>query len=168
MKGFPYSRKRAGIGAPCHNDSIALNGLAVSVADGAPGYGSAVISGLPVGNILFLGAVLYAQFTTADADVTDTFDGDMSVGTAATADGTLSGAEVDIVPSTALGAATAKVSPVAKGVSTDALGGVIIDNTDGDKSFNLNLLIDDAAISGAADFTVDGVLHVAYIILGDD
>lgn len=141
----------------------------VSVADGAPGFGTTVIAALPTGNLLFLGAVTYLQFTTADADVTATFDGDFSLGTVATVDGDVADAnEADLIPSTAMGAATAKVSPVIRGASTDALGGGIIDNTAGDKYINLNVLIDDAAISGAADFTVTGTVHIACIVLGDD
>jgi hypothetical protein len=141
----------------------------VSVADGAPGFGTTVIAALPTGNLLFLGAVAYLQFTTADADVITTFDGDYSLGTVATVDGDVADAnEADLIPSTAFGAATAKVSPVIRGASTDALGGGIIDNTAGDKYINLNVLIDDASISGAADFTVRGSVHIACIVLGDD
>jgi hypothetical protein len=141
----------------------------VNVADGAPGFGTTVVAALPVGNLLFLGAVAYLQFTTADADVTTTFDGDFSLGTVATVDNDVADAnEADLVPSTAFGAATAKVSPVIRGVSTDALGGGIIDNTAGDKNINLNVLIDDTSISGAAAFTVSGSVHIAYIVLGDD
>jgi hypothetical protein len=151
------------------NSSIQVKDLTVAVADGAPGFGTAVIAGLPAGNILFLGAVSYLQFLTADADITTTFDGDYAIGTVATADGNVSDAnEADIIPSTALGAATAKLSPVVRGVSTDALGGLIIDNTAGTLNLNLNLLIDDAAISGAANFTANGVIHLAYLVMGDD
>jgi hypothetical protein len=148
---------------------IPVKNVTISVVDGAPGYGSVALAGLPEGNVLFLGAVAYLQLLTADADITTTFDGDYSIGTAATVDGDLADAnEADIIPSTALGAATAKLSPVVRGVSTDALGGLIIDNTANTLNFNLNLLIDDAAISGAANFTVNGTLYLAYLVLGDD
>lgn len=170
MKGLPRSLARGPQTAQgVHKAAIPVRDLAVAVADGVPGFGTAVIAGLPQGNLLFLGAVAYLQFTTADADVTATFDGDYSIGTVPTANGDLAGAgEADIVPSTALGAATAKVSPVVRGASTDALGGGVIDNTNGSLELNLNLLIDDAAISGAAGFTVSGVVNIAYIVLGDD
>ena len=148
---------------------IKVKNLAVAVADGAPGFGTAVIAGLPQGNLLFLGAVAYLQFQTTSANVTATFDGDYGIGTIPTADNDLADAgDADIVPSTALGAATAKLSPVVRGVSTDALGGGIIDNTDGSLELNLNLLIDDAAISGAASFTVNGTVSIAYIVMQDD
>jgi hypothetical protein len=108
------------------------------------------------------------QFKTTDADVTATFDGDYSIGSTPTADNVLSGTDADIIPSTPLGAATGKVSPYVRGVSAGATAGVILDNTDGSLELNLNLLIDDAAISGAAPFTVDGVVRVAYLVMGDD
>jgi hypothetical protein len=105
------------------------------------------------------------RFTTADADVIATFDGDYSIGSAPTADNALAGAEVDIIASTPLGAATAKVSPLVRATKASA---AVLDNTDGALEVNLNLLIDDAAISGAADFTVDGVVILSYVVLGDD
>ena len=167
MKGLPRSLKKAT--QTMNKVTIPVRSLSVSVADGAPGFGTAVIAGLPQGNILFLGAVAYLQFQTADADVTATFDGDFSIGTVATANGDLVGAnEADIIPSTAFGAATAKLSPVIRGVSTDALGGLIIDNTANTLELNLNVLIDDAAISGAAVFTVNGTVDLVYVVMGDD
>ena len=88
-----------------------FNNLTLSVVDGAPGYGSVVGFRLPEGNILLHGAGGYLTLTTSDADITATFDGDISIGTGSTSDGTLSGAEINLVASTPLGAATAKVSP---------------------------------------------------------
>lgn len=170
MKGLPRSTARATpVKADIQKITLPVQDVTVSVTDGAPGYGSAVIGDLPEGNILFLGAVSYLQFTTSDADVTATFDGDYSIGTVATVDGDVSDSgEANIVASTALGAATAKLSPVARGVGDGALTGVVFDNTDGSLEINLNLLIDDAAISGNADFTASGYLVLAYIVLGDD
>lgn len=170
MKGLARSLSRgSGNASPIRKLSITIKNLAVAVTNGAPGYGTAVIEGLEPGNLLFLGAVSYVQLTTADADVTATFDGDFAIGTVATADGNVSDSnEANIIPSTALGAATAKVSPLVRGVSTDALGGGIIDNTAGSLKLNLNVLIDDAAISGDAAFTANGVVHLSYIVLGDD
>lgn len=169
-KGLPRSLSRARpLVQPITTLRIPVRNLTVNVADGAPGFGTAILAGLPQGNLLFLGAVSYLQFATADADVTATFDGDYAIGTVPTANNSLADAgDADIVPSTPLGAATAKLSPVVRGASTDALGGGVIDNTDGSLELNLNLLIDDAAISGAAPFTVNGVVNIALIVLGDD
>jgi len=168
-KGLKRSLARGGVQAPIVKQNIPVRNLTVNVADGAPGFGTAVIAALPQGNLLYLGAVSYLQFVTTDADVTATFGGDYSIGTVPTANNSLGDAgDADIIPSTPMGAATAKVSPIIRGASTDALGGGIIDNTDGSLELNLNVLIDDAAISGAAPFTVNGVVSIAFIVLGDD
>lgn len=166
-KGLPRSRAR---GEPARNpivkQFVEVSAIAISVAGTTGvGWGTAVIGDLPEGNILFLGAIAYLQFNSADADITATYDGDYSIGTAATADATLADAEVDIVPSTALGAATAKLSPRVRGANATQ---VMLDNTDGSLELNLNLLIDDATISGTADMTATGFVQLAYIVLGDD
>lgn len=140
----------------------------ISVVDGAPGYGSAEAFRLPEGNVLIHGAIGYITLTTSDADITATFDGDISIGTGSTSDGTLSGSEVNLVASTSLGAATAKVSPNVRLVTSTSTTGVIHDNTAADVIFYFNLLIDDAAISGAANFTANGYVEVLYTVLGDD
>jgi hypothetical protein len=168
MKGLKRTLKNQR-GDIVQNVTIPVRNLQVSVADGAPGFGTSVIAGLPQGNILYLGGVAYLRFFTSDADVTATFDGDFSIGTVPTVDNDVADAnEADIIPSTAMGAATAKLSPVIRGVSTDALGGLIIDNTANTLELNLNVLIDDAAISGAAVFTVNGTVSLAYLVMGDD
>lgn len=170
-KGLPRSMSR---GNPLKQEVMrqvfTAEDLAITV-DGATGvgWGTAVLGDLPAGNILLLGAVSYLTFTTASALVQAAFDGDYAIGTAPTADASLSGSEVDIIPSTALGAATAKVSPRARGVSTTSLNGAILDNTDGSLELNLNLLIDDANISADdVAFTADGELILLYAVLGDD
>lgn len=142
--------------------------IAVSAVSSAVGFGTGVIGDFPEGNVLFLGAVSYLTFTgPTSADLADTWDGDYSIGTAPTADVTLSGAEVNIIGSTALGAATAEVSPKVRGALTTA---AIFDNTDGSLELNLNLLVDAANI--ADDSTVNiraqGVVYIAYAIMGDD
>ena len=169
MKGLPRSRKAGGKETPILSQTIPIKDKTLSVTNGAPGYGNVAIAALPEGNILFLGAVSYFEFSTSDADVIATFDGDYSVGTAGTSNGDLSGTnEANIISSAAFGAATAKVSPVVRGISPSASCGVVIDNTQNDVVFYLNVLIDDASISGNADFTVNGNLIVSYTMLGDD
>lgn len=148
-----------------------VNGVALEV-DGATGvgFGTAVVGDFPEGNILLLGAIAYMAFTgPGAAGLTDTWEGDFSIGTTPTADGALAGTEVDIIPSTPIAAATAEASPRTRGASVAAVTGVIHDNTDGSLEINLNLLVDDASIS--ADniaMTVQGELHVSFIVLGDD
>jgi hypothetical protein len=140
----------------------------MSVADGAPGFGTAVLSGLPQGNLLILGAVLYLQFTKGNANISATFNGDYSLGSAPTADGVLAGAEVDLIPSTSTVPAVSGTSSDNRATSATATSGLILDNTDGSLELNLNLLVDDADISGASTMTASGALHLAYCVLGDD
>lgn len=169
MKGLPRSTSRGPLARQdIVKQVVKLNKLPITV-NGATGvgFGTAVLGDLPEGNILFLGAVSYVQITKATAaGVQDTFDGDYSIGSAPTADATLSGSEVDIIASTALGAATAGVSPRARGTNATQ---VILDNTDGSLELNLNLLIDDANISAdSQSLTASGELHIVYSVLGDD
>lgn len=171
MKGGKRTNKKARqLGHVLGCEPIPVNAL-VSVADGAPGFGTAVIGGLPQGNLLLFGAVAYLQFTNVGSNVTATFDGDFSIGTAATANNSLGDAnEANIVQSTAMGAATAGVSPNIRGTTATAgfAGPVLLDNTAGDLELNLNVLIDDAAISGAASLRARGTLFLAVLPMGDD
>ena len=146
----------------------AVNIASFVITDGAPGFGSAVMRALPEGNLLFMGLVANLVFTKGDADIIDAFDGDVALGTAPTADGTLSGAEVDLAPSTAIGPAVAGVTPVTRVVSTATEHGVILNNTDGSLELNLNIIIDDASISADSSMVVSGAVHLAFIVLGDD
>lgn len=168
MKGLPRSLSRSAAGSGSSGKTVPIKDLAIRTTGATGvGFGTAVIRGLPEGNILLLGAVAYLQFTKLDAGTIATFDGDYSIGTVPTADVDVSDpGEDDIIPSTALGAATAGVSPMVRGSNATQ---VILDNTDGSLEVNLNLLIDDASVSADdQDFTVSGVLSLAYIVLGDD
>lgn len=151
---------------------IPVRGLVVNVAATGIniGFGTSVIQGLPEGNLLFLGALANLRFSGpvgGSANLVDTWNGDFSIGSAPTADNVLSGAEVDLVPSTAVGPATAEVSPVTRGANA---GAVMFDNTDGSLELNLNVLIDAADIvdDTNVNLTVDGVVHLAFIVMGDD
>jgi hypothetical protein len=169
MKGLKRSLSRGGNQGVVRRSVFRLADLAIEV-DGATGvgFGSAVLGDLPEGNILLLGAIAYLQFTkgAGATGVQDAFDGDYSVGTTATADATLSGTDVNVIPSSALGAATSGVSPVARGANgTPAM----LDNTDGSLELNLNLLIDDANISADDQgLTAEGYVELLYSVMGDD
>jgi hypothetical protein len=171
MKGLPYSMRRgsAQTGPALKKMRIKLDAKAISVADGAPGYGTVVIGDFPQGNVVYFGAVANMQFTKTDADIIATFEGDAALGTAPTADGSLAGAEVDLIASASMGiAAVASVSPLTRYASAAALAGTIYDNTDGSLEINLNVLIDDGSISGAGSLTVSGWVELLYATLGDD
>lgn len=166
MKGLPRSLARGKGKTTVRKHVVKFKDLAVSV-DGASGvgFGSAVIGDFPEGNILLLGAAGYVSLYSADSDIQATFDGDFSVGSAPTSDNSLSGTEVNVLPSTALGAATSGQSPTVRAVNATA---AMLDNTDGSLEMNLNVLIDDANISGTASMTATGVVEVLYAVMLDD
>lgn len=172
MKGLPYSNGRGNAAAaPTPRrvrydvKALALNVTSVTTADGV---GTVVVGDFPDGNILFLGGIAYLKFTTSDADITSLiWEGDYSVGTTATADATLDGTDVNLIASSAVGPAVAKVSPLTRGAGSTA---ALFDNTDGSLEINLNVKVDAAHIGDSAtgSFTVDGYVELVYIVLGDD
>ncbi len=171
MKGLPRSLSR-GDAATQEVVKQAIPFAVSLISSGATGvgFGTTPIAGLPEGNILILGAAAYvvvSKDTVAGAAGTlDAFTGSYSIGSAATADATLSGAEVDVIASQAIAAATAGVSPNTRGIGAAQS---IVDNTDSSKSLNLNLLLDDASVSADTQhMKASGTLYIAYIVLGDD
>jgi len=171
-KGLPRSLSR---GSPQRQEIVkqtfTVRDAALTV-DGATGvgFGSVVIGDFPQGNILILGAVGYMQFTgPTSASLADTWNGDYGIGTTPASDATITAADIDIVGSTPVGPAVAEASPRTRGISVTATNAAVLDNTDGSLEINLSLLVDDADIS-ADDliFTVNGELHIVYIVLGDD
>ncbi len=142
--------------------------LTFTGATGAAVEATAVIAGLPEGNILLLGAVANLTFTgPTAATLADDFQGDYGIGTTPADDNTISGTDVDIIGSTAIAAATAEVSADVRG--TNAVQ-AIIDNTAGTGEANLNVLLDADEVDDGEDIviTVTGPVDLAYIVLGDD
>ena len=172
MKGLPRSLsrgRRSAQPAQLLKHTIALNAVAITI-DGATGvgFGSVVAGNFPEGNVVFQSAVAYLKIDGpgGDAGLVDTWAGDFSVGTTPASDGTLSGADVDIVASTALAAAVAEL-----GVRTRGTGATqaIFDNTDGSLEVNLNVLVDDASISAdGIAFVATGEIEMLYTMVGDD
>jgi hypothetical protein len=157
---------------PIIKQSIAFDDLTITVsATGtAAGFGSTVVANFPEGNVLFLGATSYVSFTGSgsDANLVDTWNGDYSMSDAPLATAVIdTDAERNIIYTTAVGAAVAEAVAETRGEK----GGVyIFDNTDGSLEINLNLTIDAADIADdtSVDITAAGILHLAYLVLGDD
>lgn len=173
MKGLPRSMSR---GAPIRQEiikqTIKVEDLAITVTGGAStavGTGTAVIGDFPEGNILFLGAIGYFSVagSGADDDIAADWEGDFSVGTVPNANTTLSGTDVDILPSTALAAATAEVSPRTRSANATA---AMFDNTDGSLELNFNLLTDDDDVTDSTAVTmyITGELTILYSVMADD
>lgn len=172
-KGLPRSMSRGkATKQELIKHTIVLDALAMEV-DGASGvgFGSAVAGGLPEGNVVILGAVAYLSFAGpgGSASLDETWAGDFGVGTTPAGDATLTGADVDIIASTELAAATAEVSPRTRGTLAVAGAGAVLDNTDGSLEVNVSLLVDDANIGAdGLAFTVTGEIHLLLSVLGDD
>ena len=166
MKGLPRALRNADeFGASVA--SLALNNVPIAVADGAPGFGNVAIGQLPQGEILLLGGFAELTFMSASGTIIAAWTGTHSVGTVGTVDSDVADAgEATFVQASTIAAATAKVSPETRGVSAVANTGTIISNQAGTSQLFLNLLIDDASISGAAAFTVSGKVKYSYVNLG--
>ncbi len=151
---------------------IALSITAVAVST-AVGFGFVKVADLPEGFLLFQGAVLKDLVITdnASADISDTWNGDVSLGTVGTVDVDVGDAgEASFMASTAVGAAVAGVTPSQDIMSGDALNGVILDNTAGALDIILNLLVDaaDQTDDTSVVMGVTGTLIISFVPLGDD
>lgn len=171
-KGLPRSLSRGrALKKPIINQTIRVNAqVTVTAAAAGVGFGNVALAAFPEGNVLFLGAVANLRFSALGANATNAiaaFNGDYAIGSTADADGTLSGTEVNLVASTALGPAVARVTPFARGTGATQ---VVLDNTARTLNMNLNVLVDAADITDATavTLTVEGTLDIAYVMLGDD
>lgn len=142
--------------------------ITVTATGAAIGFGSVVLGGLPEAYLKIMSVAIQVQFSgPGSANLADTFDGDFGVGTTPASDATITAGDVDLISSTALGAATAEVSPVktvADGVD------LVVDNTVGDLEINLNLLIDAANITDDTSvvITAKGVIEIVLVTMLDD
>ena len=148
---------------------ITLNVAAVSTA---VGFGTVVLADLPEGNLLLLGCVASLAFAAgADTSLVDAWDGDFGLGTTAADDATITGADVDILPSSAIKAvASTKDVATIRVTSTTTEQGAIFDNTANTIDLNLNVVVDadDITDDEDADLAVTGTVSIAFLILGDD
>lgn len=134
------------------------------------GYGTIPLGLLPEGNVLALGAAITLTLDgTGQATIVNAWDGDIAVGTEAAANGAFASGEMNIIPNLAVKAgAGAKLTPLSGRNSAPGLAGVIFDNTAGDVLIHLNLLVDDADISGDPVIQVKGDFWMLISVLGDD
>jgi len=145
-----------------HKTTLTLADTPV-IVDGTSGvgYGGTKIYDLPEGRIFVLGVTAENITITVDTNALDDADGgDVSLGTTAPDDGTVTGTDVDLGPSTSIDAIT-NVTDFALGAAAQ------FDGTATAKDVYLNMLIDDADISAIATNTVDGTIVIHYLNLGD-
>jgi hypothetical protein len=155
-----------------------LSFLALPVVTGnatGASFGSKQVYTFPEGWLYILKVVAYFNritFNTAagvDGDIGGGGSGDYSMGTTATADATLGGTDVDLLPSTAM------LDPFVAGVGSSNVGSalataVAFDGTSAAKSLYLNAIIDDADVADAAasdSVYFTGYARVTWMWLGD-
>ena len=143
--------------------------VTVSATGTAIGFGTAVIGNLPEGNLVLLATLATLAFAGSGSDdnLADDWSGDFSLGTTPADDATISGADVDLLASTALDTASSEVHAAARYTNVAT---AIIDNTAGTGEVNLNILIDAADITDdeSVDITVTGTVYLLFTVLGDD
>jgi hypothetical protein len=153
-----------------HTSTFTLSNVALTLtaAGAGVGFGNVKLYDFPAGYIYVQGIVADLAITSADADLSDTWNGDIAFGSAADADGSLAGTELDLVPKTATPAATAKAT-TGDCVST-AVEHIILDGHSTASDLILNLLADAADIADAstAPVAISGTITVTWINLGDN
>ncbi len=154
-----------------HKTVLTFTNVAVPLTDepGVVAYGGLKVYDFPEGAIRIFGAVSDVDLTKSSAGVIDTWDGDMSVGTATAGnDATLSGTEADIIPSTATPQAVAGAT-TANAQST-ASEDTVHDGTTTAKDVYFNLLVDDTdhdVTTTPCNLILNGTLTILWANLGD-
>jgi hypothetical protein len=150
-----------------HKTVLTLTATGVTVANttGAS-FGGLKLYDFPAGRILVLGVTADLSFDWSGTDIAATGSGDFALGTTITADATLNGTDVDLLPSTAM------TDPFVAGVGTGKgalAASAQFDGTGTAKDLNINIIIDDADVEDAATdvVSVTGTITVTWINLGD-
>lgn len=166
-----------GGGGPIVQAKITLAGTPATWLDDANTvwYIGKQIYNYPEGALLSLGAVIdgtHSPIATSGTLNAATFAGDVAIGTAtATTGATLTGTEADILQSTETAAAVDSVSTIDAVSTATALtesGARWFDGTATAKDAFLNILIDDDVAIVAPIGTIDCVVYLTYLMLGDN
>ena len=160
------------IDGPVRKVKLTMTAMPVTLTDesGVTIWSGTKIYDFPAGLILILGANVVGELT--GASVNAAYEGDVALGTA-TADNTATPmvtVQQDILPNTAIAAATSKVGPI-NAVTSDTNEGTdsglrTIDGRATAKDMYLNFLIDEDAANATAAGAFTGTVELAYIILG--
>lgn len=152
-----------------HKTTITLNSLPVTVANTTGvSFGGTKFYDFPAGRILVLGvtasSISFGLTDSGNVTPIDAADGgDLSIGSTAPTDGTLTGSDVDLLPSTS-------IDPLSGGVTGAALAAAAqFDGTTSALDAFFNILIDDADVGdGASDvLLVSASVVIHWINLGD-
>jgi len=128
-------------------------------------------AGFPEGNIYVLGLMAQLAFdvSAGSANISDTWSGDIAIGTVATADNdiTTPATNDDVLTSTTTGVAS---SEAIAATDFSNVTPFILDVTAGAVALNLNMIVDadDVTNATAATITVIGDLTILYTVMSDD
>lgn len=133
------------------------------VVDGTSGagFGGTKLYDFPSGRVLVLGVIAENITISVDTNGLDAADGgDVSFGTTVAGDGTLTGTDVDLLPSTS-------IDPINTATDAALAASAQFDGTSTAKDLYINMLIDDADIEAVVTNTVDATVTIHWINLGD-
>lgn len=154
-------------GAVVHKTVLTLASTPVTVANvtGAS-FGGVKVYDFPEGRILVLGTTANLSFNWHGLTIDEAGSGDFSLGSTLTADATLGGTDVNLLPSTGM------LDPFVAGVGTGKgalAASAHFDGTSAALDAYLNLIIDDADVADAAStiVLVSGTITLTWINLGD-
>lgn len=167
--GATVTAAEFGVGV-LHKTTLTLANAVVNVANttGAS-FGGTLLYTFPEGRILVMGVTANLAVVWTDASspvIAQDGSGDFSLGTTITADATLDGTDVDLLPSTAM------TDPFVAGVGA-AVGALAasaqFDGTTTPVELNVNMIIDDADVGDATnqDVLVSGTVTFTWVNLGD-
>ena len=152
-----------------HRTIITLKNLPITVGNTTGiSFGGTKIYDFPAGRLLILTSQMRGisiGLTNAGnaTPITGAMGGDMSLGTTAPSDGTLTTTDVDFCPSTS-------IDPISGGITGAALAASTqFDGTGTAKDLYINMLIDDADVGNAASdvLEISGEVEVVWINGGD-
>lgn len=152
-KGLPLSHKdavRKGLIYGLYRVQVNAN-VSIAAAGAAIGFGSLAIDDIPKGVFDLRAATAAFKFTKLDGNLIATWSGNWSIGSALNVDTSLTSTDQDIIPSTAIGPATAGVITGARvTMSTPA----VIPNLAGASLLALNMLANAADITDSTTAVV--------------
>ncbi len=140
---------------------ITLNEVAVTIAEGSTKeYGSLKLFDFDVGSILMVGSTVNLAVTTAT--MSETADGDFSLGSTVATDADLSGTQVDMHDKTTI-AQLSSGDGVIDG--SNGAGTAIVEAGGSAADLYLNIIFDQGGGTGVA--TLTGTITLFFVNLGD-
>lgn len=162
MSGLKRSSK---LGKGSRKISIdVLSSISITDPIGQTGFGGSPIYLFPKNDIVINGLVAYLTFSSVSAGLISTWSGNVSLGTSANLDnGNLTGSEVDVIPSVAIGPAVAKTIAAQRLVMPQSIAGLALD-AKLQPPLYINMLVADASLSANSVIQVSGKVYASILV----